>query len=88
VKKPPPTANSRGDHPGGKSGGHARAPEDSFASTHHRSSFFSLPVRGSTKPDLIVVISIDQFPYSYIERFQPYFGAGGSTVCCTAVRTS
>jgi hypothetical protein len=30
-----------------------------------------------TPPDLVVVISIDQFPYSYITRFQPYFGADG-----------
>ncbi|HYM61583.1 MAG TPA: alkaline phosphatase family protein [Thermoanaerobaculia bacterium] len=29
------------------------------------------------RPDLVVVISIDQFPYSYIERFQPYFSDGG-----------
>lgn len=30
-----------------------------------------------TRPDLIVVLSIDQFPYSYIERFRPYFTGGG-----------
>jgi predicted AlkP superfamily pyrophosphatase or phosphodiesterase len=30
-----------------------------------------------TRPDLIVVISIDQFPYYYITRFQPYFAADG-----------
>ena len=29
------------------------------------------------RPDLVVVISIDQFPYEYITRFQPYFGADG-----------
>jgi len=29
------------------------------------------------RPDLIVVVSIDQFPYSYLTRFQPYFGDGG-----------
>ncbi|MDP9359956.1 MAG: alkaline phosphatase family protein [Acidobacteriota bacterium] len=28
-------------------------------------------------PDLVVVISIDQFPYSYITRFQPYFAPDG-----------
>jgi len=28
-------------------------------------------------PDLIVVISIDQFPYTYIPRFAPYFGDDG-----------
>ncbi len=28
-------------------------------------------------PDLVVVISIDQFPQEYVERLQPYFGAGG-----------
>jgi predicted AlkP superfamily pyrophosphatase or phosphodiesterase len=30
-----------------------------------------------THPDLIVVISIDQFPYKYIPRFAPYFGDDG-----------
>ncbi len=30
-----------------------------------------------SRPDLVVVISIDQFPYYYITRFQPYFGADG-----------
>jgi predicted AlkP superfamily pyrophosphatase or phosphodiesterase len=29
------------------------------------------------RPDLVVVISIDQFPYDYITRFQSYFGADG-----------
>ncbi len=28
-------------------------------------------------PDLVVVIAIDQFPQEYIERFEPYFAAGG-----------
>jgi len=28
-------------------------------------------------PDLVVVISIDQFPYYYIQRFEKYFGADG-----------
>lgn len=30
-----------------------------------------------SRPDLIVVVSIDQFPYRYIQRFAPYFGDGG-----------
>lgn len=30
-----------------------------------------------TRPDLVVVISIDQFPYDYITRFQPYFAPDG-----------
>ena len=29
------------------------------------------------RPDLVVVISIDQFPYYYITRFQPWFGPDG-----------
>lgn len=29
------------------------------------------------KPDLIVVISIDQFPYYYLPRFEPYFAGDG-----------
>jgi predicted AlkP superfamily pyrophosphatase or phosphodiesterase len=29
------------------------------------------------KPDLIVVISIDQFRYEYLTRFEPYFSDGG-----------
>ena len=29
------------------------------------------------RPDLIVVISIDQFPYYYIPRFAPYFAGNG-----------
>ncbi|MGH9458942.1 MAG: alkaline phosphatase family protein [Thermoanaerobaculia bacterium] len=28
-------------------------------------------------PDLVVVVSIDQFPQEYIERFEPWFGEGG-----------
>jgi hypothetical protein len=31
----------------------------------------------SAKPDLIVVISIDQFRYDYLTRFAPYFSEGG-----------
>jgi predicted AlkP superfamily pyrophosphatase or phosphodiesterase len=30
-----------------------------------------------TPPDLVVVISIDQFPYSYIQRFEKYFAPDG-----------
>jgi hypothetical protein len=30
-----------------------------------------------TRPDLIVVISIDQFRYEYLTRFRPYFSADG-----------
>ena len=30
-----------------------------------------------TPPDLVVVISIDQFPYYYIQRFETYFAADG-----------
>jgi len=29
------------------------------------------------RPDLVVVISIDQFRYDYLTRFQPYFGPDG-----------
>ncbi len=35
------------------------------------------PAAPAGRPDLIVVISIDQFPYSYLPRFAPYFSAGG-----------
>jgi arylsulfatase A-like enzyme len=31
----------------------------------------------SHRPDLVVVISIDQFPYYYIPRFQPWFAEDG-----------
>ncbi len=31
----------------------------------------------AAEPRLIVVISLDQFPYEYIARFQPYFGRDG-----------
>ncbi|HLJ75218.1 MAG TPA: alkaline phosphatase family protein, partial [Thermoanaerobaculia bacterium] len=39
----------------------------------------ALPLAGQTQkpPDLIVVISIDQFRYDYLTRFAPYFSAGG-----------
>jgi Type I phosphodiesterase / nucleotide pyrophosphatase len=41
----------------------------------------ALPCVGQTllsvHPDLVVVISIDQFRYEYIQRFAPYFGKGG-----------
>jgi predicted AlkP superfamily pyrophosphatase or phosphodiesterase len=35
------------------------------------------PPAPAARPDLIVVISIDQFPYSYLPRFAPYFATGG-----------
>jgi predicted AlkP superfamily pyrophosphatase or phosphodiesterase len=35
------------------------------------------PPSPAARPDLIVVISIDQFPYSYLPRFAPYFTTGG-----------
>ncbi len=31
----------------------------------------------AARPDLIVVIALDQFPQEYLQRFQPYFGPGG-----------
>lgn len=34
-------------------------------------------VVSATPPDLVLVISIDQFRYEYIERFSPWFGDGG-----------
>jgi len=35
------------------------------------------PAPPPARPDLVVVISIDQFPYYYITRFQPYFAVDG-----------
>jgi len=29
------------------------------------------------RPELVVVISVDQFRYEYLERFRPFFGEGG-----------
>jgi hypothetical protein len=49
----------------------------------HRSSFivFLLLIAASLsaadRPDLVVVISIDQFRYEYLERFAPYFAPDG-----------
>src|SRR5215475_8745555 len=37
----------------------------------------ALTVAGADRPDLVVVISIDQFPYRYIPRFAPYFAEDG-----------
>ena len=37
----------------------------------------ALSANAAEKPRLIVVISIDQFRYEYLERFQPWFGDGG-----------
>lgn len=31
----------------------------------------------TAQPRLVVVISLDQFPYDYISRFRPWFGEGG-----------
>jgi len=36
-------------------------------------SLFAAPPR----PDLVVVVSIDQFPYRYLPKFQPWFSNGG-----------
>ena len=33
--------------------------------------------RRQTQPRLVVLISLDQFPYEYLPRFAPYFGGGG-----------
>jgi predicted AlkP superfamily pyrophosphatase or phosphodiesterase len=35
---------------------------------------------GSRSPKLLVIISLDQFPNDYIERFHPHFGRGGFTL--------
>lgn len=37
----------------------------------------SLPLRAAEPPKLAVVISIDQFRADYLDRFRPYFVAGG-----------
>src|SRR4051794_9958242 len=37
----------------------------------------ALPLSAQKAPDLIVVISIDQFRYEYLTRFNPYFSDGG-----------
>jgi predicted AlkP superfamily pyrophosphatase or phosphodiesterase len=39
--------------------------------------FVATVAGGADRPDLVVVISIDQFPYRYIPRFTPYFGEDG-----------
>ncbi|MGA7614887.1 MAG: alkaline phosphatase family protein [Thermoanaerobaculia bacterium] len=36
-----------------------------------------LPLAAADRPDLVVVISIDQFRYEYVQRFAPYFGKDG-----------
>src|SRR3954453_23147505 len=38
--------------------------------------FIALPLSAQT-PDLIVVISVDQFRYEYLTRFAPYLSDGG-----------
>jgi arylsulfatase A-like enzyme len=35
------------------------------------------PATRSTTPSLIVVVSVDQFRYDYLERFSPWFSTGG-----------
>jgi hypothetical protein len=35
------------------------------------------PLAAQQRPDLVVVISIDQFRYEYLTRFGPYFSPGG-----------
>src|SRR5215510_13263623 len=39
--------------------------------------FIAVAAAGAERPDLVVVISIDQFPYRYIPRFAPWFGEDG-----------
>lgn len=42
------------------------------------SALFTYPAAGQPPPPrLVVVITIDQFPYEYLVRFGPWFGAGG-----------
>ncbi|HEX3578510.1 MAG TPA: alkaline phosphatase family protein, partial [Thermoanaerobaculia bacterium] len=41
------------------------------------SAFVAIPVAAQQRPDLVVVISIDQFRYDYMTRFAPYFSEGG-----------
>ena len=38
---------------------------------------FLSPRLDAQEPKLVVIISLDQFPYEYITRFQPYFGKNG-----------
>ncbi len=35
------------------------------------------PLRAAAPPDLVVVISLDQFRHDYLERFRPFFSPGG-----------
>ena len=35
------------------------------------------PRLNAQQPKLVVIIALDQFPYEYITRFQPYFGKNG-----------
>lgn len=39
--------------------------------------FFALAAYGADRPSLVVVISIDQFRYDYLDRFAPWFSSGG-----------
>src|SRR2546426_7076908 len=38
---------------------------------------FSIAAHAADRPDLVVVISIDQFRYEYVTRFAPYFAPNG-----------
>src|ERR1044071_878951 len=38
---------------------------------------FASTTFAAERPDLVVVISIDQFPYYYLPRFAPYFAENG-----------
>src|SRR5438270_2399506 len=37
----------------------------------------ALPLAAQKAPDLIVVVSVDQFRYEYLTRFEPYLSDGG-----------
>ncbi|MBS4027642.1 MAG: alkaline phosphatase family protein [Ignavibacteriales bacterium] len=59
---------------------------NSISQIPHRISqiviFFFLSVsvlfaKVNERPKLVVAITIDQFPYEYLEKFRPYFGKGG-----------
>jgi hypothetical protein len=40
-------------------------------------ALIALPAGAQQRPDLVIVISIDQFRYDYLTRFGPYFSEGG-----------
>src|SRR5438128_179931 len=39
--------------------------------------FLAASAHAADRPDLVVVISIDQFRYEYLTRFAPYFAPNG-----------